>query len=40
MFESTTISVIGSERATVGDGNKIVTFNGRTHVVWQDISRE
>ena len=35
-----TISEIGSERATVGDGNKIVTSNGMTHVVWQDISRD
>lgn len=34
------ISEIGSERATVGDGNKIVTHDGVTHVVWQDISRE
>jgi hypothetical protein len=33
------ISKIGSERATVGDGNKIVTLDGKTHVVWQDISR-
>ena len=30
------ISRIGSERATTGSGNKIVTFQGKTHVVWQD----
>lgn len=34
------ISDVGSERATVGDGNKIVTWDGKTHVVWQDITRE
>ncbi len=34
------ISEIGSERATGGSGNKIVTYDGKTHVVWQDISRE
>ena len=30
------LSSIGSERATQGNGNKIVTFRGKTHVVWQD----
>ena len=30
------ISSIGSERATSGNGNKIVTVDGRTHIVWQD----
>tara|TARA_A100001037_G_scaffold88644_1_gene80335 strand:+ start:1066 stop:2379 length:1314 start_codon:yes stop_codon:yes gene_type:complete len=34
------ISEIGSERATVGDGNKIVTWESKVHVVWQDISRD
>ena len=34
------VSNDGSERATVGNGNKIVTYQGKTHVVWQDISRE
>jgi hypothetical protein len=38
--EASIISEIGSERATVGDGNKIVTWDGKTHIVWQDISRE
>ena len=33
------ISHTGSERATGGNGNKIVTFDGVTHVVWQDVSR-
>ena len=33
------ISSIGSERATVGDGNKIVTHEDQTHIVWQDITR-
>lgn len=33
------LSRIGGERATQGPGNKIVTFDGKTHVVWQD-SRE
>ena len=40
MTEPFCLSEIGSERATVGDGNKIVTFDGRTHIVWQDITRE
>jgi len=30
------ISPIGSERATSGAGNKIVTFGKKSHVVWQD----
>ena len=30
------ISRIGSRTATRGDGNKMVTFNGKTHIVWQD----
>jgi hypothetical protein len=30
------ISTEGSERATTGPGNLIVTHEGRTHVVWQD----
>lgn len=30
------LSQIGGERATQGPGNKIVSFNGKTHVVWQD----
>ncbi len=34
------ISTIGSERATSGGGNKIVTYRGRTHVVWQDATKE
>ena len=34
------VSSDGSERATVGNGNKLVTYGGKTHVVWQDISRE
>lgn len=34
------ISEIGSERATSGNGNKIVTFDGKTHVVWQDSIKE
>lgn len=40
MPEQALISETGSERATVGDGNKIVTLGSQTHVVWQDISRE
>lgn len=32
------ISPTGSERATSGSGGKIVTFNGMTHVVWQDAT--
>ncbi len=34
------VSSAGSERATVGNGNKIVTYDGKTHVVWQDVSQE
>jgi len=34
------ISSTGSERATSGAGNKIVTFGGKTHVVWQDVSEK
>ena len=34
------ISQIGSERATSGAGNKVVTYEGRTHVVWQDVTGE
>ena len=30
------ISNIGSERATQGNGNKIVTLGDKTHIVWQD----
>lgn len=33
------ISEIGSERATTGPGNNIVTHQGKTHVVWQDADR-
>lgn len=33
------ISDVGSERATTGAGNKIVTFKGKTHVVWQKAAR-
>lgn len=33
------ISEIGSERATTGPGNNIVTRDGRTHIVWQDADR-
>ncbi|MEO1998753.1 MAG: BNR-4 repeat-containing protein, partial [Planctomycetaceae bacterium] len=34
------ISSIGSERATSGAGGKIATFQGKTHVVWQDATGE
>ncbi|MCA9412785.1 MAG: BNR-4 repeat-containing protein [Candidatus Omnitrophica bacterium] len=34
------LSDIGSERATQGPGNKIVTFGDKTHVVWQDSTAE
>jgi len=34
------ISSEGSERATSGSGGKIVSFNGRTHVVWQDATED
>jgi hypothetical protein len=30
------LSEVGSERATTGPGNNIVTVGDRTHVVWQD----
>ena len=30
------ISCFGSERATQGNGNKIVTVGDKTHIVWQD----
>lgn len=33
------ISNVGSERATTGAGNKIVTFDGKTHMVWQKAAR-
>lgn len=33
------ISQQGSERAT-NDSGKIITFDGRTHVAWQDVTRE
>ena len=36
----TLISNIGSERATQGNGNKIVTVGDKTHVVWQDSIEE
>ena len=32
------VSAKGSERATSGSGGKIVTFDGVTHVVWQDAT--
>lgn len=34
------LSRIGGERASQGPGNKIVTFQGKTHVVWQDSYQE
>ena len=33
------LSKVGSERATTGAGNKIVTFGGKTHVVWQKAAK-
>jgi hypothetical protein len=36
----TLISSLGSERATSGNGNKIVTVDGKTHIVWQDATKE
>ena len=33
------VSEIGSERATTGPGNNIVTHDGKTHIVWQDADR-
>lgn len=35
-----TISEQGSERATCAYGNTIVTYEGKTHVVWQDVTRQ
>jgi hypothetical protein len=32
------VSANGSERATSGSGGKIVTFDGVTHIVWQDAT--
>ena len=34
------VSAIGSERATSGGGNKIVTHDGKIHFVWQDAAEE
>lgn len=34
--ESHVLSTQGSERGTQGAGSKIVTFDGKTHIVWQD----
>ena len=34
------ISAIGSEAATAGEGGKIATFGGKTHVVWQDRTKQ
>ena len=34
------LSSIGSERATSGNGNKIVTVDGKTHIVWQDANQD
>ena len=34
------ISTIGSERATTGNNNKIDTYDGKTHVVWQDSTTD
>ena len=36
LAETHVVSKIGSERATSGSGAKIATFDGKTHVVWQD----
>jgi hypothetical protein len=33
------ISEQGSERAT-NDSGKVITFDGRTHVTWQDVTRQ
>ncbi|MEE3258229.1 MAG: hypothetical protein VX293_03375, partial [Candidatus Latescibacterota bacterium] len=33
------VSKQGSERAT-NDSGKIITCDGRTHVAWQDVTRE
>ena len=32
--EPALLSEIGSERATTGPGNNVVTHEGKTHVVW------
>jgi len=34
------VSTIGSERASSGAGVKIVTFDGKTHIVWQDATEQ
>ena len=34
------VSEQGSERATSGAGNKIITFGDKTHVVWQDADEK
>ena len=34
------ISTIGSERATTGNNNKIVTCDGKSHVVWQESTTD
>ena len=34
------ISTEGSERATTGPGNMIVTAAGKTHIVWQDSTKD
>ena len=34
------ISTVGSERATSGYGNKMVTADGKTVIVWQDATKE
>ncbi|MBN4073926.1 BNR-4 repeat-containing protein [bacterium AH-315-E10] len=39
-LEKKRISEIGSERATSGGGNKIVTYEGKTHIVWQDVTED
>jgi len=36
---SVLISTEGSERAT-SDSGKIATFDGKTHLIWQDVTRE
>ena len=40
LYGAIVVSNDGSERATVGNGNKLVTYQGKTHVVWQDVTRE
>ena len=39
-FHRDLISSIGSESATNGGGGKVVTFAGKTHVVWQDSTKQ